>query len=197
VVHGDHGRLLALLGEGRVEPLDPPAVERPAFGAGDRRVEADQSQRTEVDRVGGRLVALAGQPERLAQRRPQVVVAGQDVRLEVERREQLAQPPVLLGRPVVGEVAGDEQCVGVVGEREDRLDRAQQALVGVGPVPARADVRIWSRRKRSGSSRMAGSPQLTRESTGVGPEGRSWARWRPGAPTFNDQPDLRRLHLFP
>ena len=105
-----------VLGERRVEPLEPPFVERPAFGAGDDRVEADQPQRPEVDDVGGRLLARARQPERLAQRPAQVVVAGQDVRLEPERRQQLAHSRAYSsGAAVVGQVAGDEQRVGPVG----------------------------------------------------------------------------------
>ena len=48
-----------------LEYADPPFVERPRFPAGDRRVEADQPQRPEVDDVGHRLATRAGQPEGL------------------------------------------------------------------------------------------------------------------------------------
>ena len=150
VVHREHGRLLGLLAERPVEPLDPPSVERPAFDAGHDRVEADQPQRPQVDRVGDVLLALAGQPERLAQRPAQIVVAGQDVRLEVERGDQLAHPRVLLRGAVLGQVAGDHQGVGPLGQIEDRLDRAQQALVRFDALPVRTQVGVGDLQEKEG-----------------------------------------------
>jgi hypothetical protein len=154
VVQGDDRRGVGVVGEAIGQPLD---VQLTVAAARDRRVADDEPQA--ADRVLDRLRVAAADVELGAQGGAVVVVAGQHVHGRVQRREALAHAGVLGRVAVLGEVAGDDDRVGRLGQRADALDgRAQQrVVVGLLAEVQVADVREDHRgdrdRRRAGRAR--------------------------------------------
>ena len=80
--------------------------------------------------------------ERLAQGVAVVVVARDGVDRDAERREQLAHACVGARVPVVGEVARDEDRVGLRVEREERRHRGLQRMGRAEIVGADGEVQV-------------------------------------------------------
>jgi hypothetical protein len=103
-------------------------VAEPSLGvAGDERVAGEDAQVARGDRAAQR--ARPVEAERPAQGVAVVVVARDDVHRRAQRAEQLGRAAGVLGRPGVGEVAGDQDAVGRGLERGDRVDRRAHALL--------------------------------------------------------------------
>ena len=69
--------------------------------------------------------------KRLAQPFAVVVIAGHQVDGHGERREQFAQARVLREPAEIGEVAGNDHCIGHLPQRENRLDGDLQPGRGI------------------------------------------------------------------
>jgi hypothetical protein len=126
MVERDERRALRCGGELAVEPREPLAVELTLRLAGTRAVEHDEPERARVGRVLHRRSSLTGEIEARPQRVPLVVVPRQRIGRRAEPGNLFAHERVLVRRGVVGEVAGDEDGGGTVGQLPRRLDRPLQ-----------------------------------------------------------------------
>ena len=138
--------------ERAVEPFEPRRVQPAPVLAGTRRVEHDEAQRTEVDRVLDRPVAR--DVEGGAELRAVIVVARQGVDRHTDLLQQLARQPVFACVRVVGDVARDHHCVGRV--RAHGLDDRLEPIGRIGVRPGGAYVRIaqLSEQERPGHGRI-------------------------------------------
>jgi hypothetical protein len=98
-----------------------------------QRVERDQAQRSALDHVLQELallqIAMIG--EGRAQRRAQVVIAGDEMDRHRQRRQQIAQMRILLRHAGIDQVAGHQHDVRHGAQRIDVRDRARQMTCGV------------------------------------------------------------------
>ena len=131
MVHHQQRRLLGTVGQRRFEPAQLFGPELTAVFAGDRAVEHDQPERTDVDAVADGIGVLARKVEGSSQGAPVVVVARDDAHRSSQTREFLADQRVLFSGCVVGEIAGDDDRVGQPEPRPYRLDRGPQTREGV------------------------------------------------------------------
>ena len=172
VVHGDDRRLVGSRGELGLQPLELGGLEVAVVLAGDGRVDDDEAERAEVDRVVDRLTALAADPERLPHRRPVVVVAGQDVDRHPEPADHLLRERVLLRRRVLGDVPGDEDRIRPVRQPLERLHHGLQAGLRLVPGLLRlADVRVAQLREEEGPRQGADPRWSARAGGGGGTDG--------------------------
>jgi thiosulfate/3-mercaptopyruvate sulfurtransferase len=159
MVHRDDRRLAGVRPERRIEAPQLLGLEGARVLAGDRRIDHDQLERTEVDRVVDRSVRLAGESEGLTHRATIVVIAGQDVDRHLEAGEQLAGAPVLGGSAMVGDVTGDDDRVDRGRQPAERRDheggaegRVDSLLLRIGPEVEVAELGEDERTSQDGDS---------------------------------------------
>ena len=130
MVHREQRWLLRRRGQLGVEPVEPLGVQRTRILAGSRRVEHDEPQRAEIDRILHRLAVGARHAEVAMEGAAVVVVARQHVQRRPEGSEQLAHLLVFGIGGVVREIAGDEHRIRPWPHRADRLDRRGESRHG-------------------------------------------------------------------
>ena len=126
MVHQEDGRASAALGEAVGEPGLALGAERAAAFARHHRVERDQSNREVIDDVvlepDRRQVGMACAQD-CRKVLAAVMISGDHEHRHRQRREAVADNLVLLGKAAIGEVAGDDDAVGLRHERRRRLRR--------------------------------------------------------------------------
>ncbi len=129
MVHEDHGRPIGRLLEARREPTQSLGAQQAADLAGHERVERDEPHRVALDDVlhepaTARQVRVIGEHGR--ERVAIVVVARNEVDRHRQRREQIAQPAVLLRPSAIDEVTGRQHEIGARPERQKVAHGARQ-----------------------------------------------------------------------
>jgi hypothetical protein len=118
------------------------ASSAPTLLARIRAVENDEPQRAEVGRILHGLTVRAGNAKVTAERKPVVVIAGEDIERRLERRQQVANLLVLGVGGMIGQIAGNEHRVRIRHEVPDRRDRGGKHRGGIPASPVRPDVGI-------------------------------------------------------
>src|SRR5215203_4733490 len=159
-MHRDDRELLGRTAQLGVEPLEPSGVELAGILARPSRVEHEEPQRAEIDRVLHRLAVSTGDAEVAAESSAVVVIARQRVQVRRERRQELAQQLVLLVGGVIGEVARQEDCIRLWTETPHGLDRSREPRYRLVVEPVRSDVRIaqLGKEKRRAADDETSSP---------------------------------------
>jgi hypothetical protein len=176
VVHQEDGRASAALGQAVGKPGLALGAERAAAFARHHRVERNEPNREVVDAVvlesDRRQIGMACAQDCRKVLAP-VMVSGNHEHRHRQRREAVADDLVLLGKAAIGEVAGDDDAVGLRHERGDGGNCAPERRLGVdgvvGQVATRPDMRIGDVGEDHGG-RERGRPRSAMAAT-------SSARW--------------------
>ena len=160
MVHREQCQLLRRCSELGIQPLELPASELTGVFPRNRRVQRDEPQRAEIDRVPHRLAVTAGDAEVAMEAASVVVVAGEHVQRPEGRKELLHLFVFLVGR-MIGDVAGQEHRIGLRPDCTDRLGRRSEPGDGLIVEPISTDVRIAQLREKKRRQRRGSNPCLT------------------------------------
>ena len=125
-----------LLGQTRLQPVEPHVAQFTVVPGLDQRVERDQPHRHSLDRVLqealARQVAMVG--ERPAQRVAEIVIARDQIDRHGERRQHAPEIGVLRRQAVFDQIAGRQHDIGPGVERVQMRHRAFEETRGVNPA---------------------------------------------------------------
>jgi hypothetical protein len=149
MVHEDHGRARGRFAEARVEPVKPLCAQPAARLPRHLGVQADETDRPQLDRVVQEAAVLRQVPavgEGPGQRPARVVIARDHVERHGEAIHDRAQPRVFRRLAPLHQIAGGQHHVGRRGEAVEMRHRALQVLgrpeVPVVDAARRADVGV-------------------------------------------------------